>query len=210
MLKNTLAAILGISTLLFSCNSNSAKTEDAAKNTTTSTVIAPVTNETATAGNGAVASFMINGSPAITTASEKDDGKHTSTFFVKDKILNVYIQGYIAPDTYRHQMMIAVKNFTPGTTGAINNATAQFARKDETKREFIYGNRKEGSYKLVIEKWEDIKAAGPYQNALISGTFEGDMNCETCFDPALKNSPFAQTQHITAGKFENIKVTFFQ
>lgn len=206
-MKNSILITMII--LSVSCN-NSGKTDSTEKSNTTSTVTEPVKNETATTSNGGVASFMLNGTSAVTTASAQDDGKHTSTFFVKDKILNVYIQGYIAPDTYRHQMMIAVKNFTPGTIGAITNATAQFARKDETKRDFIYGNRVEGSYKLTIAKWEDIKSTGPYQNAIISGTFEGDMNCETCYDPALKNSPFAQTQHITAGKFENVKVTFFK
>ncbi len=208
MQKNIIYSTLIISVLLFSCNNNSGKTDDAAKNNAAPTVTEPAKNETS--DNGINASFMLNGQPANTTGGDKDaSGKHSGIFFAKDKTLNVFILGFIAPDTYRHQMMISVKNFTPGTTGVVTNATAQFARKDETKREFIYGNRKEGVFKLTIAKWEAVNS-GPLVKAVISGTFEGDMDCETCFDAAIKNSPFSQTQHITAGKFENIRVSFMQ
>ncbi len=210
MKKNIIQPVLAVSVLLFSCNSNSGKTDDGTKSNSTSTVTEPAKKETATPGMGGTASFMLNGQPAITSGGSSDDGKHVAIFYNKDRILNVYLLGYIAPDTYRHQMMIMVKNFTPGTTGAVSNATAQFARKDETKREFIYGNRKEGSFKLSISKWEDAPSHGPLKQAIISGTFEGDMECETCFDPAIKSSPFAQTHHFTEGKFENIRVTFMQ
>ena len=68
-------------------------------------------------------------------------------------------------------------------------------------------NRTAGSFKVTITRYDSLPSTNAYiKKAVMSGTFEGDMTCETCFDPAVKSSPFAQVQHFTAGKFENVPV----
>ena len=191
---------------IISCNNNDTKNTTTNTTENKTTVASETKNTTTEKTDAAVVSFMLNGQNAITAAGENDEAKQSATYQLNDKILDIYLQGYAAPDNHRHQLALFIKNFS-GHAGEITNATAQFSRRDETKKDFIYGNRTAGSFKVTITRYDSLPSTNAYiKKAVMSGTFEGDMTCETCFDPAVKSSPFAQVQHFTAGKFENVPV----
>ena len=191
-----------------SCN-NSSSTSSGSTDTTSNkipTVSAEATPAANANGDAAAVSFMLNGSPAITVAAGAGDDKHSAMYGESNKVAHITLLGYGAPDTYRHGLIIQVKDF-PMATGVINNATAIFARRDTDKTEYQYEQIKEGSFKLTITKFEKAaeKSAGR-QYAMISGSFEGDLDCSFCKQMNKTTGPLAGTQHITGGKFENVKM----
>ena len=193
----------------FSCNNDNTKSTVATTDTTKPSVTDNVKSNTKPPDNGGDVSFMINGVQASTLPTGENDTKHTATIYATNNMLTIYLHGYATPDVNREQLMIVAKNFN-GKTGEVNNATAQYSRRDENKNEFIFGQRKEGVFKLTITKLESMADSGPLKKAMISGTFEGDMICETCFSADAKKSPLSQPQHITNGKFENVKLVYMK
>jgi hypothetical protein len=187
--------IIYTSLLLCACNSSTENKKVAADDTKKQAAAITVD---ATTG---ISSFMLNGQPAIYSNS---GGKHACNLSADN--LHVYIQGYLPPDTHNMQMDIWIKAF-PEKTGTYK-AWAGYSRRDETGKEFLYNTKADG-FMVNITEYTQQGGSDNFKHAIISGTFEGDLDCNV-FDPALKSNPMNQILHFTNGKFEKLNVAFIK
>jgi hypothetical protein len=202
MKKQIVLLPVALAMIIASCNSSGSSPGTSPDSTTGRTTVSTAgTANAAATGNDdhGIVSFMLNGQPAITTSSAKDRGHHACNYQQGTKVLTIYLQGYLTPDTYRQQMDIQVHNYT-GQTGEMEVAYANYSRRDENRKEYVYSAKK-GNFKLNISQFELHDGTLGLKEGTISGTFEGDLDYIIPPD----GSELSKTQHITQGKFENVK-----
>ena len=152
------------------------------------------------------AAFLVNGDTTHLPPDYEDDDPLSGNFYLSSKKLNLVIAARIAPEVSLTLKIFSIE-FDTNTLNQSNAIGMLLRRNSNMENLLTYNsnytaNGQQGFLKLTITKYtlQHTPSKNSYGEAIISGTFEGDLLCS----PSACGQ--AQTQHLTSGQFENVKI----